>query len=166
MTKWISPSSLSPKLFIGLMIVLNSAMALECPESYKATDVAIELLRSDFSGLRLESHQNHKCLNQTNFPFTIIESDFSNDEVQNIFGFLRNMDDLSILSLKKINAAAHTYKVKFQVKHNTSKNRTFYNVKKDSFKFFLYTDKKNQSIYGCGGIIEAPKNIFLLQSCQ
>lgn len=148
------------------MTITQAAIALECPSHFKPADVAKELLRADFSGVRLESMRDHKCLNQSEFPYNYIESDVSNDEVPKILGYAKDMKGLLILQLKIINPATHTYKIEYQMKYNTKKNKDFYNVRKDSMTFFLYTDKKNQSIYGCGGIIENPKNNILFQNCQ
>ncbi|MBT7608288.1 MAG: hypothetical protein HN576_00935 [Bacteriovoracaceae bacterium] len=157
-----------PLMLLSLTFILltSNTYALECPSTLTTRDIAKELLRSEFSGLRLESHRKHKCLSQKNFPYNIIESDVSNDENVEIFGLMNSMKDLVILDLVTIDSTTFTYKVKYQVRHNTAKKKKFLNWKKDTMTFFLYKDKKNQSIYGCGGIIESPKEIFMLKACQ
>lgn len=148
-----------------IMLITQTAHALECPAHFKPSDVAKELLRADFSGIRLESMRDHLCLKQSNFPYNIIESDVSNDEIPKILGYAKDMKGLLILGLKVINPATHTYQIDYQMKYNTKKNKDFYNVRKDTMMFFLYKDKRNQSIYGCGGVIQNPKNNILFQSC-
>jgi hypothetical protein len=147
------------------MLITQVAYALECPSDFSPTDVAKELLRAEFSGIRHESMRDHKCLKQSNFPYNIIESDVSNDEVPKILGHAKDMKELLVIELKVINTATHTYKIAYQIKYNTKKNKGYYNVSKDSMTFFIYKDKKNQSIYGCGGVIENPKNYILFQQC-
>lgn len=154
------------KLFflIGVAIALP-AFGLECPSNFKPEDVAKELLRAEFSGIRVAGMQNHKCLDQKRFPYLVIESDFSNEEPSKIFGYVSDMKDVKILKVESVDPTVYSYKVSFEVKVSSKKGDTSFQ-QKDGMSFFLYKDSNNQRIYGCGGVLSPPEKIYLFKDCS
>ncbi len=156
---------MSKFIFIISIFFVTSAFALECPSKYKVEDVAMDMIRAELSGIQLEEMENHECLSQKKFPHLLIVQDNSNELTRVVAGHVESMKDVKITKVETVDPTVHSYKVQFEVKYKKTKGGKSATIS-DSISFFLYKDAPNQSIYGCGGVLQHPEKILLLKNCK
>ncbi|MCO4793749.1 MAG: hypothetical protein KC493_08560 [Bacteriovoracaceae bacterium] len=149
----------------SFLLFVSSGFALECPSNFKTEDVAMEMIKAEFSGIQIEGMRNHSCMNQDNFPHLLVESDVSNDEVKRIFAYVKDMKDVRILKIETIDPTVYSYKASFEVTGRTKSGKEKFK-RTENISFFLYKGRSNQRVYGCGGILQHPENIYLFSKCK
>ncbi len=151
------------KYFSLLLLVFSPklTLALECPSSFKAKDVAIEILKLELSGARVDGMSKHKCMLQKNHPYINAVSDPSNEEGSNPKYYIKRNQKLNVEKIELLDADTYTYKVNFSLNVNNEAKKI-----SSSFQFFLYKDKKNQKKYGCGAPLSAPESIIIFEDCR
>ena len=151
-------------LLFGLLS-MNLAVALDCPSKMKPKEVALDMIRAELSGIQTAGMDAHVCLDQKKFPHLLIAHDSSNEIVKPIEGYVDGLKDVKVIDIETVDPTVHSYKALFEVSYKDAK----YGKKKiikDSISFFLYTDAPNQSLYGCGGVLQHPKKIILFKFCK
>ena len=141
-----------------------SAIGLQCPQNYTAKDVARTLIEAELSGIRLLELKGSVCLSQSSFPYLLIDQDRTYNEGLSVSHVVESFDDVRIVDVLEIDSELDAYKVLFEVKSRDIRTGEVSN-RKDSIQYFLYQDKKNQSIYGCGGVTENPAKVQIMKKC-
>ncbi|MBK25702.1 MAG: hypothetical protein CME70_17015 [Halobacteriovorax sp.] len=153
----------SLSLIIGILFSAN-AFALSCPSSKTPKDVAMDMIRAELGGIVLEENAESDCLDQKKFPHLLIQSDFSNDEATKVDAVVKHLEDVKIIKVELTSKETHSYKAIFEVKIKDEKTG-IYATTTDKIRFFLYTDKENHKVFGCGGVTEHPSKVMVLKSC-
>lgn len=146
-------------------LYISSSYALECPSGLKVKDIALDMMRAELSGLQAPGMKNHSCLKQEKFPFLLVEHDASNEVVKDIEGFVEDLKNVKVSRVQTVDPKVHSYKAEYEIQYvdiKDGKKKTH----KDSISFFLYKDNPNQSIYGCGGVLQRPDKLLLFKKCQ
>lgn len=148
-----------------ILFSINSVYALDCPSKMKPKEVALYMIRAELSGVQADGMSDHACLDQKKFPHLLVAHDSSSEMVKPIEGYVDDLKDVKVLNVQTVDPTVHSYNALFEVSYNDAKSGKKKTIK-DSISFFLYTDAPNQSLYGCGGVLQHPEKIVLFKSCK
>lgn len=142
-------------VFSLLLFFIGPAYSLECPKSFTPKKIARELLKLEFSGVRLKKN---KCLTQKKHRYVRVVEDFTSEDAAKSQGTIKSIDDIHILKVELINPRTYSYKVDYKTKVKSKEVV-------DSMVFFLYKSKKQHQDFGCAAVTIPPKQNLIFSSC-
>ena len=162
----MSPAALTSKILLVLLMSVQAFAGpgtpfenVVCPQTKQLVK---ELLDSELSGQRFYAAKL-ECRDYKKFPH-FRSSSYSYGEPEGSFGWYQ-ADAKTPYVVKKIsNLAGDEVEVKFEWHVLDKKNPKKTKIISDVFKFALYGGKTKDEV-GCTGVLFAPENIVVQQSC-
>jgi len=135
--------------FIIFLSASSLTWGLSCPKELSVQDIAKMLIKAELSGIRVEDMEASPCLNQSNFPYLHIASDYNLDETSEVQATVLSENPINNLIVKLVDKDTLQYTASYSLK---TENK----VISDSINFVLYADLENQKEFGCAGVTKEP----------
>lgn len=151
-----------PLLFISL-----SVSAFTCPKG-KGTNargikaIAVELIRNEMSGARVQGMESHDCLKQEKFKFIKPMHSPSNEFMAKV-DYVIDKSDIKLHDVKLVNKYINKYEANYSYKTLINKKEK---VVTDQLLFIRNTATKNIFMYGCAFTTVGPTYLTLLKECS
>ncbi len=147
-----------------LILFSSAAFGLSCPKSFDVKKIAKEVLKAEFSGIRVDGMQGHKCIQQGKFPYVLATHDSSNEEASEPQYTISREEEVKITSVKLVDKSSYEYEVSFSVNgiDIDSKKKVLHS---DKILLNLFKDNRNISISGCAAVLGAPEKIAIYRDC-
>lgn len=154
------------KLVLSIFLSL-SAQAFTCPlgqgtnaRGIKA--IAVELIRNEMSGARVQGMGDHDCLKQEKYKF-IKPQFFPSNEFLAEIEYIVPKKDVELLDVRIVDKVINKYEANYTFKAlEDSKEVTV----SDQLTFIRNTTTKNILMYGCAFTTIEPNHISIFKECS